>query len=237
MREKFSLLTGWPGIYERGKNQGAVEDMQAKPTRSRLPPEQRRAQLLHCAIEATAEHGIARITHAHVARLADVSVAAVHSYFRTREDLVTETLAEVETRLLAIVTTALAGKPSPRDALAIMAHGFDLAAREDAAVVKVWLDWSTGFRAEVWQSYLELQDKLYEAVRKVLAAGKRQGVLSERLNVKAAARLFIGGGHTIALTRFAGAGQNEIDILTAHLIDSIMAIGCAEVPARVPAVA
>ena len=70
-----------------------------RPARTRLPPEQRRTQLLTCAIAAAAEHGLARVTHAHVAERAGVSVSAVHSYFRTRDDLVGATLAEVEAYL------------------------------------------------------------------------------------------------------------------------------------------
>ncbi len=203
----------------------ALLKTEAKATRSRMPPEQRRAQLLSCAIAAFAEHGVARVTHAHVAALAHVSVAAVHSYFRTREDLVAETLTEVEASLLKIVTRAVREGVSARTALTEMVTEFDRAAQEDSDVVKVWLDWSTGFRADVWPRYLLMQEQLHAAVRKVLAAGKRRGEISEQMNIKAAARLFIGGGHTVALTRFAGASPQEIEILIDHLIRSIMSIG------------
>ena len=198
---------------------------ESRAPRSRLPPEQRRAQLLACAIAAFAEHGVARVTHAHVAALAHVSVAAVHSYFRTREDLVNETLAEVEASLLKIVTGAVREGIPARAALREMVEGLDRAAREESDFVKVWLDWSTGFRADVWPRYQLMQEQLLAGVRKVLAAGKRSGEISPRMNIRAAARLFVGGGHTVALTRFAGAGQKEIDVLIDHLIRAVMSIG------------
>ena len=198
---------------------------QGKFVRTRLPPDQRRAQLLKCAIAAFAEYGIARATHAHVAERAEVSVSAVHSYFRTREDLVAATLNEVEVRLMDIIGNIDVQNIGVRDTLSMMVKGFDKAAQEDPEIIKVWLDWSTGFRADVWPGYLRMQERLHGAVRKALARGKRTGTLSPHLNTAAAARLFVGGGHTIALARFAGASRREITILIDHLIKSIMAIG------------
>lgn len=196
-----------------------------KLLRTRLPPEARRAQLLRCAIAAFAEHGVARATHGHVAERAGVSVSAVHSYFRTRDDLVAATLAEVETRLMAIVVSIGVQDHGVRETLGLMVRGFDRAAQDDPELIKVWLDWSTGFRADVWPGYLRMQERLHAAVRKALARGKREGALSPHLNTAAAARLFVGGGHTIALARFAGANRREIAILVDHLIKSITAIG------------
>jgi TetR/AcrR family hemagglutinin/protease transcriptional regulator len=199
----------------------------ARAARTRLPPDRRRAQLLQCAIAAFAEHGVARATHAHVADRAEVSVSAVHSYFRTREDLVAATLGAVETELMDIVLATDIENVEVEEALAAMVHGFDHAARTNPEAIKVWLDWSTGFRDDVWPRYLVMQERIHAAVRRVLARGKRQGILAKGLNVTAAARLFVGGGHTIALMRLGGANRREIAILIDHLIKSICSIGLA----------
>ena len=102
------------------------------------------------------------------------------------------TLYEVEAILMVIVDSIDFEELSVRDGLAKMIRDFDRTAREDADVVKVWLDWNTGFRADVWLAYLRMQKRVEAAIQKALTRGKRQGVLSERLNTKAAARLFIG---------------------------------------------
>jgi TetR/AcrR family hemagglutinin/protease transcriptional regulator len=196
-----------------------------KTIRTRLPPGKRRVQLLHCAIGAFAEHGVARATHAHVAKRAGVSVSAVHSYFRTREDLVAATLGQVEATLMQIVVHAPIDEVPVQEALAMMVGGFDRAARDNSEVIKVWLDWSTGFRADVWPRYLRMQERLHANVRRALTRGQRDGLLSRQLNTKAAARLFVGGGHTIALMRFAGASRREIEVLIDHLIRSVTCIG------------
>lgn len=200
----------------------------AKPIRTRLSPEDRKAQLLRCSISAFADHGVARATHAHVAKRAGVSVTAVHSYFRARKDLVAATLSAVESYLLAITASADALKLSAHEALTVMVTGFDQAAQDNPDVIKVWLDWSTGFRADVWPRYLQMQEHLHSHARRALARGKRRNELSPLLNVKAAARLFVGGGHTVALMRFAGASAGEIEVLIDHLVKSVTSVGMAQ---------
>ena len=54
----------------------------------RLHPKERQEQLEKFIVTAVAQHGISRVTHSHVAKLADVSVSTVHFYFKRREDLV-----------------------------------------------------------------------------------------------------------------------------------------------------
>lgn len=140
------------------------------------------------------------------------------------------TLSQVETTLVEIVADTTVDRLPVRESLARMAGQFDDAARENSDVITVWLDWSTGFRADVWPRYLLMQERLHAHVRRALARGKRQGHLSPRLDAKAAARLFVGGGHTIALMRIAGASNREIQTLIDHLIDGVICIGLTSAP-------
>lgn len=194
-----------------------------RTVRTRLTPEARRAQLLDCALAAFAENGVARATHSHVAERAGVSVPAVHSYFRTRDDLVAAVLGEVEVYLLDIVSTSLGGSKTVAEALKTLAVRFAAAARENPDVIKVWLDWSTGVRADVWPHYMQLLEKLHRIARRVFSRGKREGLLPASLNVKAAARLYLGGGHTLALMQFADTSESEVEALIALIVTSIMA--------------
>lgn len=195
-----------------------------RTVRTRLSPEARRAQLLECALAAFAEHGVARATHSHVAERAGVSVPAVHSYFRTRDDLVAAVLGEVETYLIETVSSSLGGPRTVPEALKTLAVRFAAGAREKPDMIKVWLDWSTGVRANVWPQYMELLDKLHGIAQRVFSRGKREGTLPASLNVKAAARLYLGGGHTLALMQFADTSDGEVDALIALIVTSIMAL-------------
>lgn len=188
--------------------------------RTRLHPEARRAQLLECALSAFAEHGIARATHSHVAEQAGVSVPTVHSYFRTREDLVAAVLAHVEA-YLDTLPERLNRNQTPYDALIDLGHAFAREAEADPDKIKIWLDWSTGVGLDVWPNYLRVLGRLHDAVEKVVARGKREGDVPKGLHVKAAARNYIGGGHTIALMVFAGVSKREIDLSTEEMVSGM----------------
>ena len=63
--------------------------------RRRLPPEERRAQLLSIAIDVFADRGLGAARHAEIAERAGVAVSTVFAYFETREALVDAVLREV----------------------------------------------------------------------------------------------------------------------------------------------
>ena len=160
-----------------------------------------------------------------MAERAGVSIAAVHSYFRTRRDLIAATLASVEQYLLDMVNQVAAEDRPAREALTRMVRSFDRAAQEQPDVLKVWLDWSTGVRTDVWHSYLPMQQRVIDAVLLILRRGQRQGDMAANLDLNAAARLFVGGGHTVALARFADASQSEIEVLITYLVESVVKLG------------
>lgn len=192
----------------------------SNPRRTRLQPEARRAQLLQCALSAFAEHGIARATHSHVADQAGVSVPTVHAYFRTREDLVAAVLAHVEA-YLDTLPERLGRIQSPYDALIDLGQAFAREAETDPDTIKIWLDWSTGVSLDVWPNYLRVLGRLHDAVEKLLVRAKREGSVPKDLHVKAAARNYIGGGHTVALMVFAGVSKREIDLSTEEMVNGI----------------
>lgn len=193
--------------------------------RTRLAPVERRTQLVACAISAFAEYGLARATHSHVAERAGISVSAVHSYFRTRDDLVAAVLGVVEQELSEIVLGLLAAPKPVRECMDNLADRFQRLAHEEPDKIKVWLDWSTGIGAEIWQGYVALNDQFLEAAEKLLVRGKREGVIASALDAHAAARLYIGGAHTVVLMQFAGVSTHDINAYNTQLIQMIMGQG------------
>ncbi len=131
--------------------------MTRKPARTRLAPDDRRAQLVEHAIGCFADHGIARATQAQVAARAGVSVSAVYFYFRTRADLVSAVLDAIASTIVTMVAEAVARPGMPEDVLAVLAGRTADMAVEQPDTVRVWLDWSTGVRADVWPQFLSLQ--------------------------------------------------------------------------------
>ncbi|WP_299195402.1 TetR/AcrR family transcriptional regulator [uncultured Erythrobacter sp.] len=188
----------------------------------RLSPEKRKEQLLQCAITAFADHGISRATHAHVADRAGTSVSTVHAYFRRREDLQLAVLNAVEAHLLELVESCLAGRDSVEVTLDRLATRFAAEASANPDLIRVWLDWSTGVRQDVWPRYLELLDQFHFYAKAVFARGKREGTLPRELNTMAAARLYIGGGHTLALMQFSKVSKSAMKTFTMQFVRSAM---------------
>lgn len=187
--------------------------------RTRLSPEERRAQLLNCALSAFAEHGIARATHSHVASRAGVSIPAVYSYFRTRDDLVAATLAEVEVFLDRLIMASLMrDELSAIDALMTLARLFADSVEEQPDRIRVWLDWSTGTGSEHWAAYLKVLARLHSATEAVIRRGQKANDIPGWIDPIAAARIYIGGGHTLALMTFEGAPANEVDAALRQIV-------------------
>jgi TetR/AcrR family hemagglutinin/protease transcriptional regulator len=197
--------------------------MKTIPPRTRLAPDDRRAQLLGHAIACFAEHGIARATQAQVAARAAVSVSAVYSYFRTRADLVAAVLETVESRIVTMVEAALATPAPPVLTLTRLAtHTADMAV-EQPDVVRVWLDWSTGVRADVWPAFLLLQGRLRALVETILRTIGNDGLPPPDQQVASAARLFVGGAHTLALMRFEAVSTAELALFIDQMVAGVVA--------------
>lgn len=73
----------------------------------------RRRQLIEATILTIAAHGLSRVTLAKVATAADLSPGIVNFYFKSKEQLLLETLTEMEKEYEAHVRTAISGSDDP----------------------------------------------------------------------------------------------------------------------------
>lgn len=192
-----------------------------KPARTRLAPADRRAQLLGHAVACFAEHGVARATQAQVAARAHVSVSAVYSYFRTRADLVEAVLGLVADSITAMVEVAVALPGSAEEVLTVLARQTADMAEDQPELVRVWLDWSAGVRADTWPQFVALQSRLHRLVAAILA--RHPGADRADPRLASAARLFVGGAHTLALMRFENAGDAARDIFVSQMVGGALA--------------
>lgn len=192
------------------------------PTRTRLSPDERRAQLVRHAVASFADHGIARATQAQVAARAGVSVSAVYSYFRTRTDLVNAVLEAVESTIVAMVTDAVTTPGPPGATLTELARRTAAMALNEPDTVRVWLDWSTGVRADVWPHFLLLQRRLHDLVEAVLIRGSDPVAQPASIATRSAARLFVGSAHTLALMQFEHVGTTELAVFIDQMVGGVM---------------
>lgn len=196
---------------------------QIAPKRRRLSREQRRVQLLACAVKAFARQGLSRATHQDVAEEAGITTPAVFFYFPTRRDLVDAALIQVEEFMLGIVRSAPEGI-SPRDSFLLMAEAFAKADSDTEDLVRIWLDWSTSFRDDVWPRYLRLQEQILSHERSIIERGQREGTVSRAICAEDAARIIHGEAHMIALMMFERRDPQRLRDFLLHLIDSALGI-------------
>ncbi len=198
------------------KNAAARQNAGAR----RLNPAARRAQLLACAMQVFARRGLGAARHAEVAEVAGMSVATVFVYFPTRELLVRAVLDEVarfihDDVLVPIQRDTVSAPEVLRESAAAFADSIDR--HPDHA--RVWLDWSTAVRDDVWPLYLEFQERIQTLLVSTTERGKREGSLSADLDSEDAARLLIGAAYMIAQMKIA-----EIDSARVrHFIESLVA--------------
>lgn len=189
------------------------------PKITRMNSGARRAQLLHCAVEASAEAGISRVVHADVARKALVSIATVFGYFPTRKDLVNAVLRDVRRFYLKLLNEASV-EVSARQIVFTMFWKCVERARTEPQYVRVWLGWSTALRDDIWPQYLKVEASAIQLVQQVLITGQRRGEISDRLDTETAARVLIGGAHMAAMMVFSNAETPRLEAFVRHWIDA-----------------
>jgi TetR/AcrR family hemagglutinin/protease transcriptional regulator len=177
----------------------------------RLPPEQRRAQLLAHALRVFARRGLGGARHAEIAGEAGVSVSTVFVYFPTRAELLAAVLGEVERFLVEMAErTHAARAPAPE---VILAHARAFADSVDTHPdhARVWLDWSTAVRDEVWPRYLEFQERVVRILEGTIRRGIREGTIPADVDPEADARLIVGSAHMIAQMKFTHLAPERVE--------------------------
>jgi AcrR family transcriptional regulator len=126
--------------------------MSTTPKRRRLPPEQRRAQMLDAANDLIAERGYEEITVEDIARAAGVQRGLVHHYFGGRTQVYLALLERLD------VGEEPLRRPQGRSARARVAD-----------TVSRWLDWTEAHRGTYLGTIAPGEDIADPEVRRVVA--------------------------------------------------------------------
>ena len=190
-----------------------------RPKRApKLSPEKRREQLIDCAIEIYANHGIEGSRRSHVALRAGVSVPTVYAYFDGRESLTEAVLNRVESRIVEIVWTAAAEGGLAFDKILNVARAFSNTVERDSAIMKIWLDWSTAFENATWSLYEDLQSKVANLFCEIIGNGQTSRELSPDLDPEIAAYIIIGGGQMAAQMKLTSPAAIDIEVFLHQLV-------------------
>jgi TetR/AcrR family transcriptional regulator, hemagglutinin/protease regulatory protein len=190
----------------------------------RLTPDARRAQILECALAVFARDGLSNATHAAVAVAAGVAEATVFVYYASRTELERAVLNEVARFLLEDIVAPIHHQDAPAaETLEKTLVTFAACIDSHPNHARVWLEWSTAIRDDLWPLYLEFQSQVVDHFKAVIKRGLRDEGWPNTLVTDDAARVLVGLGHMIALMKFAGQTQAEIRRLVHSLMQGYIA--------------
>jgi TetR/AcrR family hemagglutinin/protease transcriptional regulator len=190
--------------------------------RRRLPPEERRAQLLETALEVFARRGFGRAGHTEIAEAAGVAVSTVFLYFKTREALVGAVLVEVGRYYLDLALQIHNQEKSCREILVEHRAAFHDSLETHPHHARLALDWSTAIREELWPRYIEFIDKLVANHMRTIRRGQATGEVSESIDPETSARMLIASAQMTAQQRLTGANAEQVERMAGLFIDAAL---------------
>ncbi|MGF1685895.1 TetR/AcrR family transcriptional regulator [Photobacterium japonica] len=194
-------------------------DTIVKKTRTRLSPEKRKEQLLRFAMDVFARRGIGRAGHADIADMAGVSVATVFNYFPTREALVEQVLVQVDQHFKDMLTESLSNEEAFKSQLCNMCYRLIDEVIEQQDWVKVWFEWSTSVRDEIWPQFVSNNQKNFTFIAEKFVAAQLPGELSP----KERAWQFQGLCYVLYLQTNITPNREEMQIQADLHIDALLA--------------
>lgn len=169
-----------------------------------MAPDERKQHLLGVAIQVFADKGLDGARHGDIAKAAGVSIPTVHSYFKTRTDLVTSVLNEVRRYVIHECTIPYIEGDSLEERM--MASGLNLGARvaTEPHYIKVWIMWGACF-AEPFKALFEDYEKEATGYLCQLIYGDAASAEDEELREKS--RILV--GLSMFLAQMMLRGENE----------------------------
>lgn len=191
----------------------------------RMPAEERRQQILNCAIEVFSETGLINAKHTDVAFKADVSIPTVFHYFPTLEALQEAVLKELHTFFVeSLIKPQQQRSDLPAyERIEQILLAFEKIIDDKRPYVTVWLEWSGFTRGFTWELYMEFYREATSELRKMILDGRHDGSISATINATDASRVVMGMAHTVAHLRFSQSSARVVRKTVHSLVMSYLA--------------
>jgi len=168
-----------------------------------------------------ARRGLGGAHHAEIAEEARVSVPTVFFYFPTREALVMAVLEEVARFLTEMTVTIHSSGGSAPEIVLAHAKAFADSVETHPDYARIWLDWSTAMRDEIWPHYLQFQERIVAIIANTIRRWRfEQKVIDDEAEDDA--RLVVGSAHMVAQMKFTRCPANKVDHFLHTLVRSTL---------------
>jgi TetR/AcrR family hemagglutinin/protease transcriptional regulator len=196
--------------------------------RERLSQEERRTQLLNCAVKIFAEHGLDAANHALVAEEASVSVPTVFFYFGSREKLVDAVLTDVERVNKLNFNKALENKAPANEVLIALSFDMIDSLNDHTYHSRIFREWSIMERADIWPRFLKLHQMIINTLIKIIKRGQREGNLRAELNAEDEAYILHASSYSMAHMMLTGCSQSKIESYLRTVLGTVLLPGAFE---------
>ena len=190
--------------------------------RRRLPPEERRAQLLEVAIDVFAERGLGAARHAEIAERAGVAVSTVFAYFETREALVDAVLDAVSSFFIEHAERVHGQEKGCVEILSEVGNAFIDFLDNRRSYAIVWLEWGSAVREDVWPRYRAFTERIVAMTKRTLERGQREGCVPADADTESLARLFASSSQTIARLQLSDVASDTVTRFQHTVLRSIV---------------
>lgn len=196
-----------------------AEMMSKKLQKKRLPPQERKKQLLEIAVDVFADRGISVARHAEIADRAGVSVATIFFYFPTRDQLVDAVLSETE-KVFVELPEIIDVNPEIGVIRRLLIN-FMAYIEKYPGHSRILFEWSASIREDVWPRFLKLQDQLIENMAAQIAEERIDQPTQAMATSEEIARLLMGVAYTLYIMKFAGKPDREVNRFVDGLVETL----------------
>jgi len=176
-----------------------------------LPADERRAATVQAVVDLAAQQNPAEITTAAIADRMGLTQGALFRHFPNKDAILEATMSWVSERLLISVDKAAEGAASPVAALeAMFMTHIDFVAKHPGVPRMLFGELQRSGETLAKRMVQTLIRQYEQRLRRVMEAGKAQGELDAKLNVDAAAVLFIGTIQGLVMQSLLAGKVNRI---------------------------
>ena len=155
-----------------------------KPRRRRLPPDERRKQIVQAVNRVVAEHGVEAATVARIAATAGVSEGALYVYFPSREDMLKAALDDLFAQMADLIDSA-PRQSAPDTLRAIAGRHSDVMKTGREIFTAPWIEFiAGGNHAGLREAIAGTQSRAFAKILAIIQEGQAVGTIRPDLDAQ-----------------------------------------------------
>ncbi len=152
--------------------------------RRRLPPEERRKQIVEAVLDVVSEHGIAGTTVARIAEAANVSEGTLYVYFQSREEMMAAALDRIFERMADIIDSSTEPNALIRLRDIAQRHS-EIMKTERRQFTSPWIEFiAAGPQVGLREAIAQTQTRAFAKMLTIVQEGQEQGTIRDDVDAR-----------------------------------------------------